>query len=67
MLLMRNFCQERQARGVSDYKWQELVENGNLASLTVAELNKYLDHHKLCKKGKKKEKMRRITVHCYRV
>ncbi len=57
--------QERHTRDVSDYKWQELVENCKLASLTVAELDKYLVHHKLCKKGKKKDKIRRITAHYY--
>ena len=32
-------------------------------SLTVAELVKYLDHHKPCKKGKKGDKIRQITAH----
>ena len=50
---------------ISDYKWEELVENCKLASLTVAELDKYLDHHELCKKGKKGDKIRRITAHYY--
>ena len=48
--------QERHPRDVSDYKWEELVGNCILASLTKAELDKYLDHHKLCKKGKKGNK-----------
>ena len=57
--------QERHTRDVSDYKWEELVENCKLKSLTVAELDKYLDHHKLCKKGKKVAKIWRITAHYY--
>ena len=59
-------CQERHKRDVSDYKWQELIENCKFASLTVAEIDKYLEHHKLCKKGKKNDKIRGIIVHYYR-
>ena len=29
-------CQERHTRDVSNYKWEELVKNCKLASLTVA-------------------------------
>ena len=59
--------QERHTRDVSDYKWEELVKNNycKLASLTVAEVDKYLDHHKLCKKDKKGDKIQRITAHYY--
>ena len=57
--------EERHRRDVSGYNWQELVESCKLASLTVAELDKYLDHHGLCQKGRKDDKMRRITAHHY--
>ena len=33
--------------------------------MTVPELDKYIDHHQLNKKGKKVDKIRRITVHHY--
>ena len=45
--------------------WEKLVENCKLASLKVAELDKYLDHHKLWKKGKKCNKIRRITAYYF--
>ncbi|KAK2549360.1 hypothetical protein P5673_030185 [Acropora cervicornis] len=57
--------QEKNARDVSDNKKEELVEYWKIASLTVAELDKYFDHHKLCKKGKKGDKIRRIMTHYY--
>jgi len=53
--------QEKHERDVSDNKKEELVENCKLVSLTVAELDKYLDHHKPRKKGK----IRRIMAHYY--
>ncbi|EDO46041.1 predicted protein [Nematostella vectensis] len=43
----------------------ELIENGKLPSLVVSELDKYLIHYNLSKTGKKKDKIRRITVHYY--
>ena len=58
-------CQEPQTRDVSNYKWKELVENCKLASLTIAKLDNYLDHHKVCKEGNKKDKIRRTTAHYY--
>ena len=33
--------------------------------MIVPELDKYIDHHQLNKKGKKVDKIRRITVHHY--
>jgi len=33
-------------------------------SLTIVGLDKYLEHHKLCKKGKKNEEIRRIRTQC---
>ncbi|XP_032235410.2 uncharacterized protein LOC5510379 [Nematostella vectensis] len=57
--------QERKKKEVSDYNWQELIENGKLPSLVVSELDKYLIHYNLSKTGKKKDKIRRITVHYY--
>ena len=35
----------------------------NLATLTVPELNKYLDHYQLSKTGRKNDKMGRIIAH----
>ena len=45
------------------YNWTELVETCKLSTLIVSELDKYLVYHGLCKKGKKLDKMRRITMH----
>ena len=59
---------EKQARALKDvhsYDWKTLVEQGKLDTLTVPELDKYIDHHQLNKKGKKVDKIRRITVHHY--
>ena len=47
------------------YSWKELTENGGLNELTVSELNKYLNYHRLPKSGKKLDKIKRITSHTY--
>ena len=56
---------QREERDAHSYNWIELVETCKLSSLVVSELDKYLVYHGLCKKGKKLDKMRRITVHYY--
>ena len=56
---------KREERNVHSYNWTELVETCKLSSLIVSELDKYLVYHGLCKKGKKLDKMRRITMHYY--
>lgn len=43
-----------------DYEWEKLVESREIGKLYVAELDKYLDHHKLNKKGKKPDKVFKI-------
>ena len=42
--------------------WKTLVEKGELDTLKVPELDKYIKHNKLSKNGKKIEKIKRITV-----
>ena len=39
------------------------MEGGNSGKLTVAELNKYLDHHNLPLRGKKTDRVRSIVLH----
>jgi len=59
---------EKQARALKDvhcYDWKALVEKGELGTLKVPELDKYIEHNKLSKKGKKIDKIKRITVHYY--
>ena len=59
---------EKQVRSLKDvhcYDWKTLVEKGELDTLKVPELDKYIDHNKLSKNGKKIDKIKRITVHYY--
>ena len=46
--------------------WQELTENGGLNKLTVSQLDKCLNYHRLPKSGKKLDKIKRITCHTCR-
>ena len=55
--------QERNEKGCDKYNWEELTENGGLNKLTVSELDKYLNYHRLPKSGKKLDKIERITCH----
>lgn len=41
----------------------DLVTDDKIGKLSVAELNKYLIHHKLPLKGKKADKVRTIVAH----
>ena len=43
-----------------------LTVNGGLYKLTVSELDKYLNYHRLPKSGKKLDKIKRITCHTSR-
>ena len=50
-------------KGIDEYNWSELVENRQLGSLYVKELDKYLDKFKLKKNGNKTEKIKAIMFH----
>ena len=58
--------QERNEKGYDKYNWEELTVNGGLNKLTVYELDKYLNYHRLPKSGKKLDKIKRITCHTCR-
>ena len=55
--------QERNGKGYNKYNWEELTENGGLNKLTVSELDKYLNYHRLPKSGKTLDKTKCITCH----
>ena len=62
------FLKEKQVRALKDvhcYDWKTLVEKGELDTLKVPELDKYIEHNKLSKNGKKIDKIKRITVQYY--
>ena len=62
------FLKEKQVRALKDvhcYDWKTLVEKGELDTLKVPEVDKYIEHNKLSKNGKKIDKIKRITVHYY--
>ena len=42
---------------------KSLVEMGELDTLKVPELDKYIEHNKLSRNGKKIDKIKRITIH----
>ena len=59
---------EKQVRALKDvhcYDWKTLVEKGELDTLKVPELDKYIKHNKLSKNGKEIDKIKRITLHYY--
>ena len=69
---MRSVCslrrKEKQVRALKDvhcYDWKTLVEKGELNTLKVRELDKYIEHNKLSKNWKKIDKIKWITVHYY--
>ena len=52
---------EKQVRALKDvhcYDWKTLVEKGELDTLKVPELDKYIEHNKLSKNGKKIDKIK---------
>lgn len=51
------------AHTVHDYDCRKLLEDVDSGKLTVAELNKYLDHHNLPLRGKKADRVRSIMLH----
>ena len=57
--------QDRALRYVHCYDWKTLVEKGELDTLKVPELDKYIEHNKRSKNGKKIDKIKRITVHYF--
>ena len=60
--------QEKLVGAIKDvhcYDWKTLVKKGELDTLKVPELHKYIEHNKLGKNGKKIDKIKRITVHYY--
>ena len=62
-----NKKQVRALRYVHCYDWKTLVEKGELDTLKVSELDKCIEHNKLTKNGKKIDKIKRITVHCFEI
>ena len=58
--------QERNEKGYDKYNWEELTVNGGLNKVTLSELDKYLNCHRLPKSGKKLDKIKRITCHTCR-
>jgi hypothetical protein len=52
----------RNEKTYEEYNWLELVLRGELGKLKVVELDKYLDQHKLNKKGRKRDKLDSITA-----
>ena len=57
--------QVRALRYVQCYDWKTLVEKGKLDTLKVPELDKYIEHNKLSKNGKRIDKIKRMTVHYF--
>ena len=62
---MRSVCslrrKEKQVRALKDvhcYDWKTLVEKGKLDTLKVPELDKYIEHNKVRKKGKEIDKIK---------
>lgn len=58
--------QERNEKGYNTYNWEELTVNGGLNKLTVSELDKYLNYHRLPKSGEMLDKIKHITCHTCR-
>ncbi|CAB4030308.1 Transient receptor potential cation channel subfamily A member 1 [Paramuricea clavata] len=52
---------QRKEKEYNAYDWLNLVLEGKLNTLKVCELDKYIDENKLCKKGKKKDKLSAIN------
>jgi hypothetical protein len=48
---------------VASHNWKDLAQGGGLAKLTVADLDMYLEYHKLKKTGNKGAKVDRIKEH----
>ena len=58
----------KQVRALKDVHcrdWKTLGEKGKLDTLKVPELDKYIEHNKLSKNGKKIDKIKWITEHYY--
>jgi hypothetical protein len=48
---------------VASHNWKDLAQAGTLAKLTVADLEMYLEYHRLKKTGNKAAKIERIKEH----
>ena len=57
--------QVRALRHVHCYDWKTLAEKGKLDTLKVPELDKYIEHNKRSKDGKKIDKIKRINLRYY--
>ena len=62
---MRSVCslrrKEKQVQALENvhcYDWKTLVEKGELDTLKVPELDKYIEHNKLSKNGKNIDKIK---------
>lgn len=53
---------EKKSKTYEEYDWLGMAMNGKLSSLTISELDKYLDKNELAKKGKKSDKIRAIVA-----
>ena len=57
---------DRDAKLYKDYDWPQLIKSGNLGKLTVKELEKYTEHHKItCKYLSEDGKLECIRRHYY--
>lgn len=45
----------------ADYNWLDIIVNGSLKTMTISELNKYLQYHNLSMRGKKEDKVKAVT------
>ena len=62
---VNEICKQERRKEKQVQASRELVEKGELDTLKVPELDKYIEHNKLSKNGKKIDKIKRITVHYY--
>ena len=53
----------KKKRSADSYDWHALVTERKLSSLLVMELDKYLEKNSLSKRGRKADKVERITSH----
>ena len=62
---MRSVRKSEEKKSKFEPYWKTLVEKRELDTLKVPELDKYIEHNKVSKNGKKIDKIKRITVHYY--
>ena len=56
---------DKQTKLFDDYDWEGLIRSGQLSKLSISELEKYLNKFSLSLKGKKADKVRKITTHVF--